>query len=210
MRDWWKLHKDRAWDIGILVAISSFTIWVIGWQSAHLAAPTAAIATTAIATYERHTTVRKAYSLVFVMGMIATGFMWLLSTTKERLHLAPASAAEGWIIMIGWGITVSTIITATLLTIVPVNYFTRIPRHPKGKLLFDYTVGVGISIVVMIPTIAIMRIVENSVGQPGDVQEATSALFLLAPMYGWFFTYALRNKPSSVWRPPTDTIEQKE
>lgn len=204
-----KLYEAQILDTGILAAISGFAFWVVAWHSAHLAAPTVAIATAAIATYKDHTAVKKVYELVFVIGMIVTAFMWLISTTEGRTQLAPASPAEGWVIVIGWAITVYTIMTATLLTLLPVNYFTRIPKHPKRKMLFDYTAGIVASVMVTIPSIAVMLIVETSIGQPGDVQESAAALVLLAPLYGCLFTYALRNKPSSVWSPPADATERK-
>ena len=201
-KDFWGQHKDHVLDAGSLAVFVFFAIWVMVWHSAHLAAPTAAIASAAIATYERHTSIRAAYRLAVAIGLLATGFMWLLSTTEKRSELAPANAAEGWIIIAGWGITAGTVVIATLAAVLPVNYFTRIPRNPKRKLLIDYTVGVTIPTIAMIPTIAILGIIETSIGKPGELAESIPALIFFAPLYGWFLTYALRAKSTSVWTPP--------
>ena len=203
MGQFWDQHKDKDFDVLMLVTLGGFAIWVMGWQSAHLGAPTAAIASGAMAAYERHSRMPGAYRLAIALGLLATGFMWLLSTTEER-GLAPANAIEGWIIITGWGITAATVVLATLATVLPTNYFTRIPKHPKRKLIADYTAGFCIPILVMIPTIAVLGIVETSIGRPGDLDESVPAMIFYAPVNGLVLTMGLRRKPFSIWRHPTD------
>ena len=132
MGQFWDQHKDKDFDVLMLVTLGGFAIWVMGWQSAHLGAPTAAIASGAMAAYERHSRMPGAYRLAIAIGLLATGFMWLLSTTEDR-ELAPANAIEGWIIITGWGITAATVVLATLATVFADKLFHENPQTSKTK-----------------------------------------------------------------------------
>ena len=105
-------------------------------------------------------------------------------------------------ILVGWGITIATILGSALVAFVPTNYFTRIPKNPIRRRIKDYSVGIICSLAVCMLTALIFRTVVGAVASESEVEGSIQQLVILAPFFGWMFTFAMRSKNWSAWSPP--------
>ena len=209
MKQFLRTYEPQIVAASFLVALLGYGIWMILSVSAHLSAPTTAIVTAAIYTLGRRSSLQQIYRVAFASGTVTTGFLWLFSNTQPIPNALPTEAIEAWAIIVGWGITAFTILIAAAIELLPRNYFTVIPKHPKRKRIIDYVVGIlGTSLFCFLTALILSR-VGHVLTSPAELQENIIGIIWMGPFFGWLLTWMFRSQNSSVWTPPKDPRLQK-